>query len=530
MSRRAAVAAAVAGTVAATIATLLPAVHSVAAPAAEGAPPTVTGADLHFHANQTLSYGSAEQAGLVAKYIDRIATDIAGPLQPSPTHPAYAGAVALAAHDGIIVAHDAVGDALRYSDDKPTELPPDQRIPMRKDTIFDLASMTKLFTSIAAVQLIEQGRARPRHPGRAVPARLRRQRQGRHHDPQPADPHVRARARSGSVAVHLPDARGAVGRALRGEARGAAEHHLRLQRREHDDDGQGDRRGHRAAARCGHRPRDHRAAAHDRHHVQPAGVAQAADRGRGVPALDRSRHRLGHGARRERVLRRRRVRARRRLLDRARHRGSRPGPAQRWSVPARADPRTGLGPGDVHQLQPGVPRQLARTGFRARPAVVHGRLELTGDGRAHRLHRHVDRHRPTVALVRDPADQPGASQPQLGQQQPVTPRRRAGPRLALPVRPAEGRPTGSPATPTPARRRSPCRSPRRPRPPGSRSTSGTTPKRATSATSRRRPTGRRGNGSRSLCGSAAINGRPTAGSPASKAGSGCGPPPTCPPA
>ena len=32
-----------------------------------------------------------------------------------------------------------MGYALRYSDDKPTELPRDQWIPMKKDTIFDLA-------------------------------------------------------------------------------------------------------------------------------------------------------------------------------------------------------------------------------------------------------------------------------------------------------------------------------------------------------------------------------------------------------
>lgn len=122
-------------------------------------PPTVTGADLRFsHPSQTLRYGSAAQAGMVPQYVDKISDDIATYLQPSPTYPEYAGAVALAAHDGVIVAHDAAGYALRYADSKPTELPPNEWIPMRRDTIFDLASMTKLFTAIAAVQLIEDGR------------------------------------------------------------------------------------------------------------------------------------------------------------------------------------------------------------------------------------------------------------------------------------------------------------------------------------------------------------------------------------
>jgi CubicO group peptidase (beta-lactamase class C family) len=124
-----------------------------------GGPPTVAAADIRFaNPPKVLHYGTAEQAGLVPRYIDRIATDIAAGLQPSPVHPLYPGAVALAAHNGTIVAHDAVGYALLYANREGTELPPDQRIPMRTDTIFDIASMTKLFTSIAAVQLIQAGR------------------------------------------------------------------------------------------------------------------------------------------------------------------------------------------------------------------------------------------------------------------------------------------------------------------------------------------------------------------------------------
>jgi CubicO group peptidase (beta-lactamase class C family) len=119
---------------------------------------TLTPVPIHFTPGRTLHYGNAAEAGLVPEDIDRIADDIARYTQPSPTYPEYPGAVALAAHNGVIVAHDVTGYALRYADDKPTELPPDQWIPMRRDTIFDIASMTKLFTSLAAVQLIEQGR------------------------------------------------------------------------------------------------------------------------------------------------------------------------------------------------------------------------------------------------------------------------------------------------------------------------------------------------------------------------------------
>ena len=71
--------------------------------------------------------------------------------------PLYPGAVGLMAHDGRIVATDASGWARLYAD-ATTLLPPDQRVPMRSDTIFDMASVSKLFTSIVVVQLLEQDR------------------------------------------------------------------------------------------------------------------------------------------------------------------------------------------------------------------------------------------------------------------------------------------------------------------------------------------------------------------------------------
>jgi len=76
---------------------------------------------------------------------------------PAGGHPLYAGAVALMGHDGAVVARDASGFALRY-ENATTELPRDQWVPMRDETIFDLASVSKLFTSITAVQLVEEGK------------------------------------------------------------------------------------------------------------------------------------------------------------------------------------------------------------------------------------------------------------------------------------------------------------------------------------------------------------------------------------
>ncbi|WP_298177402.1 serine hydrolase [Saccharomonospora sp.] len=72
-------------------------------------------------------------------------------------HPLFAGAVGLLAHDGKVVDTYAVGSAVRYADGQGTELPVGEQVPMREDTIFDIASVTKLFTSIAVMQLVERG-------------------------------------------------------------------------------------------------------------------------------------------------------------------------------------------------------------------------------------------------------------------------------------------------------------------------------------------------------------------------------------
>jgi len=76
---------------------------------------------------------------------------------PAGGRPLYPGHVGLMAHDGVVVATQVDGFALRYRT-ATEELPQSQWIPMRRDTIFDMASVSKLFTSIAVVQLMEEGR------------------------------------------------------------------------------------------------------------------------------------------------------------------------------------------------------------------------------------------------------------------------------------------------------------------------------------------------------------------------------------
>ncbi|MGW6745260.1 serine hydrolase [Streptomyces sp. NPDC055025] len=112
--------------------------------------------------HSTLRRGSAERAGLLPGELERLVTDAAAFLGPSPVHPWYAGAVLLAGRGGTVALHRPIGKAVRYAayDERTgtgVEFPAERQIPMAEDTVFDLASVSKLFTSILAVRRIERG-------------------------------------------------------------------------------------------------------------------------------------------------------------------------------------------------------------------------------------------------------------------------------------------------------------------------------------------------------------------------------------
>ncbi|NEA15884.1 serine hydrolase domain-containing protein [Streptomyces halstedii] len=126
--------------------------------------PSVTGTGMGPGADRpTLRRGPAGRAGLLQEHLDLLVTDAETYLADSPRHPWYAGAVLLAGRGGTVALHRPIGKAVRYAaydekTDKGVEFPADQQIPMARDTVFDLASVSKLFTSILAVQQIERGR------------------------------------------------------------------------------------------------------------------------------------------------------------------------------------------------------------------------------------------------------------------------------------------------------------------------------------------------------------------------------------
>ncbi|MEU6390346.1 serine hydrolase domain-containing protein [Streptomyces sp. NPDC046939] len=107
-----------------------------------------------------LRHGTPERAGLRTAEIARLVRDVRA--LPEGPRPWCAGAVLLAGRGPVLAAEAATGWAVRYAAydeeaDRGVELPPEDRVPMTLDTVFDLASLTKLFTTAAAVQQIERG-------------------------------------------------------------------------------------------------------------------------------------------------------------------------------------------------------------------------------------------------------------------------------------------------------------------------------------------------------------------------------------
>ena len=132
---------------------VVPLVHTTAV--ADGGGPAVR----FMPPSTTLGAADPADVGLDPAPIEEAVAQVRAHEVPvgSAAYPLYPGAVGLLGHQGKVVRTDASGWAVAYGDEG-VALPDDARVPMREDTIFDLASVSKLFTSIAVVQLVQEGR------------------------------------------------------------------------------------------------------------------------------------------------------------------------------------------------------------------------------------------------------------------------------------------------------------------------------------------------------------------------------------
>ncbi|PPA69469.1 serine hydrolase [Jeotgalibacillus proteolyticus] len=95
--------------------------------------------------------GNAKSAGMIDAPLKEIDPLMEGMISDG----VMPGAVAFVARSGHVVKHDAYGFAYQYEDDQYTKA--EHPVAMKKDTIFDLASISKIFTVTAAMKLYEEG-------------------------------------------------------------------------------------------------------------------------------------------------------------------------------------------------------------------------------------------------------------------------------------------------------------------------------------------------------------------------------------
>lgn len=120
-----------------------------------------------------LTRATPRQAGLAAEPLTRLVDEVTA-LTQGP-RPWCAAAVVAAGRGPHLVVEHAAGWAVRYRGYDPrrdtgTELPHAQWVPATPDTVFDLASVSKLFTTLATAQQYERGTLRLDDPvARYVP-------------------------------------------------------------------------------------------------------------------------------------------------------------------------------------------------------------------------------------------------------------------------------------------------------------------------------------------------------------------------
>lgn len=101
--------------------------------------------------SSVLHKGSAQSSGLIKEPLEQID----GLMNTAVENGTAPGIVTFATKSGHIVKHDAYGYAALYKDDKRTEM--ENPVAMTKETIFDIASISKIFTTTAAMILYEDG-------------------------------------------------------------------------------------------------------------------------------------------------------------------------------------------------------------------------------------------------------------------------------------------------------------------------------------------------------------------------------------
>lgn len=113
-----------------------------------------------------LKHGSPESVGLLTKPLKEMETNLSRYTVPADygsstynnVHPIQPGGSVIVGHESTIVSSFAFGNTSLYADSNGTLLPKDEWTPTKVDTIYDMASLTKVFTAVAALRAMDDGK------------------------------------------------------------------------------------------------------------------------------------------------------------------------------------------------------------------------------------------------------------------------------------------------------------------------------------------------------------------------------------
>ncbi|KAI1826754.1 putative beta-lactamase [Xylaria intraflava] len=118
--------------------------------------------------DDVLRYGTPESVGMLSKPLEDMVANLTrfteaknwGAATSNQTVPVEPGGTTLIAHNGVIVSHFAFGKRNLWAavnGSTGTMLPLNEREDATMDTIYDMASLTKMYTTVAGLRCIDQG-------------------------------------------------------------------------------------------------------------------------------------------------------------------------------------------------------------------------------------------------------------------------------------------------------------------------------------------------------------------------------------
>ncbi|KAJ5602050.1 hypothetical protein N7510_011584 [Penicillium lagena] len=121
---------------------------------------------LVWATDRVLKHGSPESVGLLPQPLQEMPANLSRFTLPAnyssytydEIHPIQPGGTVIVGHKSTVVSAFAFGHTSLYANANGTLLPRSEWTSTRMDTIYDMASLTKVFTAVAALRAIEEGK------------------------------------------------------------------------------------------------------------------------------------------------------------------------------------------------------------------------------------------------------------------------------------------------------------------------------------------------------------------------------------